>query len=170
MGCTFMEAFRSSFATIWSMKKSLFISLILLSACQSDNNSLKDFQKLEGTWVATDPTGKFVERWTKINDTLMEGTSYMIIKGDTVFSENLQLTIQNDSVHYIPTVPGENNGNPVRFTLSTKQPDNWVFENALHDFPQQIIYHFKAKDSLIATVQGKDNGQFRKLEFRMKRD
>lgn len=170
MGCTVMETFRSSLATIWCMKKVTFLlSLSILAGCQSGNDTLIDFQKLEGTWVSTDPTGKFVEQWKGINDTLMEGTSYMILKGDTVFSENLKLILQGESVHYIPTVPGENDGKAVRFTLTTKKLDSWIFENPSHDFPQQIIYNFKEKDSLIATVQGKDNGQFRKLEFRMKR-
>lgn len=170
MGCIVVETFRSSFATIWCMKKVTFLlSLSILAACQSGNNTLKDFHKLEGTWISTDPTGKFVEQWTGINDSLMKGTSYMIIKGDTVFSEDLQLRLQNDSVYYIPMVSGENEGKAIRFTILTKKPDSWIFENPMHDFPQQIIYKFKEKDSLIATVQGKDNGQFRKLEFRMKR-
>jgi hypothetical protein len=152
------------------MKKTVFfLSILLLSSCGSESNKLSNFQKLEGTWVSEDPAGKFVESWKTANDTLMEGTSYMILKGDTVFSEDLKLTYQNDSIHYIPIASGENEGKAVRFTLTDQQQTQWVFENKKHDFPQQIIYKFKDKDSLIATVQGNDRGSFRKLTFRLKR-
>lgn len=170
MGCFTLEAFRPSFTTIRSLMKfyTLFI-VVGLSACQGSNDKLKEFEILKGSWEATDPAGKFVESWTVVNDTLMTGNSFMTQHGDTVFTEKLQLTFQNDSVYYFPTVTGQNNGEAIRFTLTSAKNNTWIFVNKQHDFPQEIIYQFKAKDSLIASVQGNQNGEFRKLEFRLKR-
>lgn len=140
---------------------------LLAFAC--GRSPLNDFKRLEGTWISNDPSGQFIEQWETSSDSLMTGTSYLIVRGDTVFSENLQLVHRKGSIHYIPTVPGENEGKPVSFTLRSKKENEWLFENKQHDFPQQIIYLFKGNDSIIASVQGKENGQFRKLEFRMKR-
>ena len=36
----------------------------------------------------------------------------------------------------------------VRFALKSATKDKWVFANKTHDFPQEIIYVFKDKDSL----------------------
>lgn len=150
--------------------KYLIISIaIVLTACQGNNKTLNDFEMLTGSWVATDPAGKFVESWTVVNDTLMSGKSFMIQHGDTVFTEKLQLSLQNDSIYYSPTVDGENDGQAIRFKLISNSNKTWRFENKQHDFPQEIIYQFKGKDSLIASVQGNQNGEFRKLEFRLKR-
>ena len=146
-----------------------FVLVFFFVGCKSENNSISDFQNLEGTWVSSDRSGEFIERWSTKEDTLMEGISYMVLKGDTLFSEEMKLIIEHDSVYYCPLVTGENNGKAIRFKLTSKSAMKWVFENKKHDFPQQIIYQFKGNDSLIATVQGIEENRFRKLEFRMGR-
>jgi hypothetical protein len=138
-------------------------------SCNTNKTNLSDFKKLQGTWTSSDRSGEFIERWSTIEDTLMEGISVMILKGDTVFSEEMKLKTENDSVYYCPIVSGENNGKAIRFKLISKSLTKWVFENKTHDFPQQIIYQFKGNDSLIAIAQGKEDNRFRKLEFRMGR-
>jgi hypothetical protein len=145
------------------------ILLLILVGCTANKNNLSDFKRLEGTWVSSDRSGEFIERWSTIEETSMEGISYMVLKGDTIFSEEMKLIIDHDSVYYCPLVTGENNGKAIRFKLTSKSETKWVFENKTHDFPQQIIYQFKGNDSLIATVQGKENNRFRRLEFRMGR-
>jgi hypothetical protein len=145
------------------------VLMLMLVSCTANKNNLSDFKKLEGTWISSDRSGEFIERWSTIEETSMEGISYMVLKGDTIFSEEMKLIIDLDSVYYCPLVTGENNGKAIQFKLTSKSETKWVFENKTHDFPQQIIYQFKGNDSLIATVQGKENNRFRKLEFRMGR-
>ena len=145
------------------------VLILILVSCTANKNNLSDFKRLEGTWISSDRSGEFIERWSTIEETSMEGISYMVLKGDTIFSEEMKLIIDHDSVYYCPLVTGENNGKAIRFKLTSKSETKWVFENKTHDFPQQIIYQFKGNDSLIAIVQGNEDNRFRKLEFRMRR-
>jgi hypothetical protein len=145
------------------------VLLLILVGCNAKKNNLSDFKALEGTWISSDKSGEFIEKWSTIEATEMVGTSYMVLKGDTIFSEVMKLIIEKDSVYYCPLVTGENNGKAIRFKLTSKSTRKWIFENKTHDFPQQIIYQFKGNDSLIAIVQGNEDNRFRKLEFRMRR-
>ncbi len=145
------------------------VSWLILVGCNAKKKNLSDFKALEGTWISSDRSGEFIENWTTVDDRSMDGTSYMVLKGDTIFSEVMKLIIEKDSVYYCPLVTGENNGKAIRFKLTSKSPKKWIFENKTHDFPQQIIYQFKGNDSLIAIVQGNEDNRFRKLEFRMLR-
>lgn len=145
----------------------LFVT-VFHSAC-SNNSKLANFSRLEGEWIYSNGDELFSESWKTVNDSLMVGTSFMTLKGDTVFKEDLQLTSSNGVVYYIPTVPDQNNGAAVRFKLLKSTKDQWIFENKQHDFPSQIIYGFKGSDSLIATVQGIQNGRSQKIEFRLKK-
>lgn len=141
---------------------------LILSAC-TRNSKLEEFHRLNGVWIFDSGEELFSESWVIKNDTLMMGTSYMTIKGDTVFKEDLAITFSNGAVFYTPTVPDQNEGAAVRFKLVKKTADQWTFENKQHDFPTEIIYLFKGTDSLIATVQGVQNGRSRKLDFSMRK-
>jgi hypothetical protein len=146
-------------------RRSWLFAAIFLSACSS--GPLHDFKRLEGSWISKNGNETFVESWNTLNDSVMSGTSYMTIGKDTVFREDLQLIAEKGGVFYIPTVPDQNDGEAVRFKLSSQTKDNWVFENKKHDFPNEIIYSFMENDSLIASVRGTQNGQIRKIDFRL---
>lgn len=145
----------------------IFLTLSL-AAC-SNRSELSDFHRLEGQWVYQKGDELFSESWRIENDTLMLGTSFMTVKGDTVFREELQLSYSEGEVYYTPTVPDQNEGAAIRFKLVKNTPEQWVFENKRHDFPSEIIYLFKRDDSLIATVQGMQNGRSQKIDFRLRK-
>jgi len=151
------------------MKKGYFLllGLILLGACK--DNKLKPFERLNGTWVETGPTGTTVEKWETTNDTLMSGFTYMLQGTDTAYSEKIQLFSSGKDFYYAATVSNQNDGKPVRFRMTSKKEKVWVFENKKHKFPQKIIYTFKGKDSLIATIEGKQDEKFQRFSFRFKK-
>jgi hypothetical protein len=99
----------------------------------------------------------------------MKGKSEMTVDNNVIFSEDLALVLINDSIYYIPTVSFQNEQEEVRFLLKSASTNKWIFENKTHDFPQQIIYTFKEGDSLVATVQGMENGRSQKINFPLKR-
>ncbi len=141
----------------------------MFSCTNAKQKEFEQFSRLEGSWEMKKGTTEFKESWKRVNDTLFEGTSKMTMDGKTLFSEDLQLVLTNDSINYIPTVSFENEQEEVRFALKSATKDKWIFANKTHDFPQEIIYVFKDKDSLIATVQGMENGRSQKIDFRLKR-
>ena len=143
--------------------------LLFVSSCSSKKSPLEEFKKLSGSWVEVSGDSKFTETWTWKNDTLLIGSSLMTVGKDTAFSEKIQLVTQNDSIYYIPSVSDQNNGETIRFGLISNKENEWVFENKKHDFPTQIIYTFKEKDSLIVVVKGSENGRKQAYTFRMQK-
>jgi hypothetical protein len=156
--------------------------LFLLISCNSNqlnekNKSIPttDFSKIIkmewvlGTWENTNSEGVLYEIWTKSNDSVYAGKSFMIANKDTVFSESISLELKQNELYYIPTVSNQNNAQPVEFKFISSDNSTVIFENKKHDFPQRIIYKNPTLDSLYARVEGEENGKFRKEEFFMKR-
>jgi len=162
------------------MKKiytSVFLTL-LIASCDSPAkqtseekpapNHLKNAEWLIGRWENNSPDGNLSETWEKDGDMAFMGESYFVIAGDTVFEEHIRLTQTEDGLVYSPTIPGENNGKPIDFTLKHASEKEMVFENPKHDFPTKITYMLKG-DSLIATISGKRAGREEKEVFAMKK-
>jgi len=91
------------------MKYFALLSLIVLFSCtNAKQKEFEQFSRLEGSWEMKKGTTEFKESWKRVNDTLFEGTSKMTMDGKTLFSEDLQLVLTNDSIYYIPTVSYQN--------------------------------------------------------------
>ena len=118
---------------------------------------LDNLSWMQGTWKMQTPNGLLKEHWSAANDTLWQGYSYMTSStGDTLFQETIELKQTEDGVHYIPTVPSQNGGQPVSFKATKVTDDEAHFENATHDFPQRIIYTRISYSSIVAAIEGKD--------------
>lgn len=124
---------------------------------------------LAGSWQLETPEGNAVEVWKQENDSVFTGFSYFIAGGDTVSSEKLRLEQHGKDLFYIPTVSNQNNGQPVRFKLTSATANQFVFENPAHDFPQKITYLQKGADSLLAEIAGTEAGKAKAMQFPMKR-
>jgi hypothetical protein len=130
---------------------------------------IKQMEWVIGKWEHISRDRSLYEIWTKTNDTVYSGRSFMIANNDTVFSESISLELKNNELFYIPTVSDQNNAKPIAFKFISIENTEIIFENKEHDFPQRIIYKNPEYDSLYARVEGNDNSKFRKEEFFMKR-
>ena len=91
------------------MKYFALLSLIVLFSCtNAKQKEFEQFSRLKGSWEMKKGSTEFIETWKQVNDTLLEGTSKMTMDGKTLFSEDLQLVLTNDSIYYIPTVSYQN--------------------------------------------------------------
>lgn len=165
------------------MKKSiLFITAIgLCSAfvsCQKKEKtelSIKAFDQIEkanwlvGEWGNTSKEGVLTEQWSKENDSILKGKGFLVVGKDTVFSENIIIEQKGDSLFYVPTIKGQNEGKRVSFKLTSATGNELVFENPKHDFPQKIAYKKISADSLVAEVSGLKDGKESKEVFPMKK-
>ncbi len=124
---------------------------------------------LIGTWENKTSRGSMYETWRRVDEKALAGRSYMLREKDTIVFENVQLVQEAAGVVYIPTVEGQNNGQPVRFPLTKLTATELVFENPEHDFPQVITYTKIHEDSLVASIAGTKNGKQRKQLFPMHR-
>lgn len=129
--------------------------LLLLAGCNKKPVIAKA-EWLLGTWEGASPEGLFVEHWEKKSDSVYTGKGNMIVGKDTVFSELLAIEQRGNDVYYIATIPGENDGKPTDFKL-TSSDKALVFENPTHDYPQKITYTKKDDASVLVEVSGNMN-------------
>lgn len=131
---------------------------------------LAQMEWLNGRWQQRSSDGGLqTEVWSRENDSVFTGQGSFVQGGDTLFSESLRLLQRGEDLFYVPTVAGQNNGQPVEFRLTFSDGKTWVFENPQHDFPQKITYTRVAPDSLLAEVSGTSQGQEKKESFPMKK-
>ncbi|MBL0126306.1 MAG: hypothetical protein IPP83_02375 [Flavobacteriales bacterium] len=159
------------------MSKRGFLILLPLSfwACGSPErptatvttDPLGKYRTLIGEWVdsTSSPHYTSYERWTAEGDTAMQGFGHVIANGDTVFIEDLRLSMVNDRVVYSARVGTQNNGNWVPFTAETTGADTLMFENSEHDFPQCITYIRDRTGTWNVRVTGTELGKDRSEEF-----
>lgn len=106
---------------------------------------------LAGTWTSSD--GSYHEKWEIRADSLLTGTGFTLEGKDTLFSEKLKIVIdETGESRYLATVPGQNNGLPVAFLLSSASEDFALFENPGHDFPKRIEYRRTSDTSIVVEV------------------
>jgi hypothetical protein len=154
---------------------SSFISCKNSNNINTTENPLTNFSELEkanwllGEWQSNSPEGNATEVWEKENDSTFVGKSYFVIGKDTVSSESISLQQNGKDLFYIPTVKGQNNGQPVKFALTSSPNKQLVFENTKHDFPQKISYTQITNDSLLAEISGKMDGKQNSQKFSMTR-
>lgn len=159
-------------ASCWlsnDMKYTTYLILALfITSCNKQNLPIEKASWLIGTWESKSPEGVFIEQWEKKSNSLFTGKGNMIVGQDTVFSELLAIQQRGNDVYYIATIPGENDGKPTDFKL-TSSDNALVFENPGHDYPQKIIYTQKDDSSILVEVSGNINGKPQKESFPFKK-
>ena len=156
------------------MRLFILILTLLIASCSKKKSTdqqeaMSKLDWLLGTWAILTPEHRLYESWEKLNDSVYTGNSVIIINNDTAYTEQISLLRKNEDVFYVPTVSNQNDGQPVEFKLKSTDHGIYVFENTEHDFPQRIIYENPHPDSLHASIEGYDNGEFRREEFKMVR-
>jgi len=142
---------------------------------QSNDTGIVTFNELEkanwliGEWQNNLAKGNASEIWEKKNDSAYIGKSYFIRGKDTLSSEVISLEQTDNKLFYIPIVKGQNNGQPVKFVLTSSMSNQLVFENPEHDFPQKISYTLIDKDSLLAEISGMIEGKLSSQKYPMAR-
>jgi hypothetical protein len=130
------------------MKWTTTIWMVCAITCIGCAPKMTSFAWLEGTWEMAKPNGSStLEVWTRHNAKAYAGQGLNVIQGDTTLLENLLLHFDHPDTWYVPTVLNQNNGLPVRFKMVSAAENKYVFENAAHDFPQRIVYHYKPIDA-----------------------
>jgi hypothetical protein len=165
----------------------LLVAALLLLSCKKETTATvvettetaqtKTYANLEkanwflGEWGNTSKEGALTERWKKENDSVYHGESYFVVGGkDTVFAEHISLEDANGKLAYTVTVPNQNNGEAVRFDMTSVSDSQIVFENPKYDFPNKIIYNKVGTDSLVAVISGIQKGKPATEKFAMKKN
>ena len=153
---------------------SVLAGLFMLASCAGEagkpahekQDKLKNLDWIVGNWEMTTPEGTVKESWSRETDSSLHGMGlFTAPAGDTLYSENISLVQNGDTLFYIPAVSNQNNGKPVPFKEMAFSTNEVAFENEGHDFPQRIIYKRTSDSTMTARIEGMQNGQARAEEF-----
>ena len=152
-----------------------FLLICFVSTLQAQY-SIQDFSKLsalEGSWTMNMKGRVYLEEWKKLNDSLYINRTFILEGKDSIRQEQVELKFSKGVITYSPLVYNQNEAKPVRFILTAINRNNdarneYVFENPLHDFPQQIIYQPNG-DSLNVIIKGTSKGVTKEVPYNFTR-
>jgi len=96
----------------------------------------------------------------------MLGMSRTVKTGKAIEFEFLRIVEDQGQVLFIAKPSGQPEAT---FKLVKSSPQELIFENPAHDFPQRIIYKFSGKNVLAARIEGTNNGKPLAFDYPMKR-
>jgi len=129
------------------------------------------FEWLPGIWVMDRPDGLIVETWGKDGNWVYTGVGVTIRNGGKVSMEKMWIQQAKDGgMEFVADVPHNTDKVPFKLVSGGDSTMKFVFENLAHDFPQRVIYQFRADgDSMLARVEGMVNGKIEGEDFAYKR-
>ncbi|MDH3697067.1 MAG: DUF6265 family protein [Flavobacteriaceae bacterium] len=138
--------------------------LCLLLACSENKLSRVDF--IIGTWKME---GKEqYENWELSNNKQLIGYSYKFKDSQKIITETLSIKILENTVIFEATVPDQNEGKTIPFTLNNEIKDYLSFENIDHDFPKKIQYKRISENEIEVTVLGDEGEGFSYKQLKQK--
>lgn len=135
-----------------------------------DITSIQSLAWLNGCWAGNVNQRDFREQWGPVRATMILGYGSTVYQGKVQDFEFLRIEQRPDGVYYIAMPEGKKE-TPFKLGSITSDIKDTVysFSNGANDFPQEILYRRASEGWLYATIQGKLNGQDRKVIFPMRR-
>ncbi|MEO6695133.1 MAG: DUF6265 family protein [Ignavibacteria bacterium] len=134
--------------------------------------NIEDFEKLYklvGTWTMPYKEGELVEKWQKQYNKKLTGETFYINGNSREVQEKIDLFLTDGRIYYSSNVNGQNDGEPVPFSLIGIEKNKFIFENKEHDFPQRIIYDLRSPTELVASIEGDTKDGFKKIVYKYKK-
>lgn len=155
------------------MKKYLLLIIVVaVSTAFTVANQQDDFkplQALAGTWTMKTARGITAERWRKVSDMELAGYGFRVRGTDTTIIEYFKIVRKSSGIFYQAMVTNQNDGQTVEFKLTSTRNGTYIFSNPQHDFPSRVVYQLPVADSLHAWVEGKIDGNVKRIDFNYKR-
>jgi hypothetical protein len=121
---------------------------------------------MAGCWRAEGGPPGSGEHWMAPAGGLMPGMA-RTLRADGRSSHEF-LLIRHDAEHGLVLEALPSGPPAARFVLESRSPDEVVFGNPAHDFPQRIGYRREAADRLLGWIEGGGDGQVRRIRFPMR--
>lgn len=163
-----MLEYSSNICLIPTMKSIVFILLLFLVAKDEPElvtDQFKELYRLEGRWQRLGKSSPEFEEWKLVQSNLLEGRMYKINGNDTIVSEETRLVEINNVILYQAKAFNQPDQGRINFKLTSNANDEFIFENAIHDFPKRIVYQFNGSDSLHAWVDGGQTDNSSRIDF-----
>jgi Domain of unknown function (DUF6265) len=125
---------------------------------------------LEGCWRGDVAKYEFREYWLPLRGGMMIGAGHVVLDGKTEDYGYLRLETRADGVYYVSISSARKE---LSFRLTTTEVDDkdtiFTFTNSVDEFPQRVIYRRGTDGWLYAIVEGKVNGQDKRVIYPMRR-
>jgi hypothetical protein len=125
---------------------------------------------LEGCWRGEVAQYEFREHWLPLRGGLMVGAGHVVFQGKTQDYGYLRLETRADGVYYVSISSAKKEAT---FKLTSTAVDDkdtiFTFANPVDEFPQRILYRRASEGWLYASVEGKVNGEDKKVIYPMRR-
>ncbi|HRK28232.1 MAG TPA: DUF6265 family protein [Chitinophagales bacterium] len=146
------------------------ILLLAFASCQNNHNETAFFTNLTGSWQIIDKP--IIETWQKGNhpDTGFTAQVLETVENKFLLRETISITHKNGKTYFNALVNQQNAGNAITFELTRVAPNEAVFENPTHNYPQKITYQLKDNNqTLVTDISGKMDGEEKRFTFTHKR-
>jgi hypothetical protein len=138
--------------------KLLIPSIVLFILLSCSKNDISELDFIIGTWKME---GKEqYEIWEKSKYNEINGYSYKLDDGKKTVTETLSIKKIGNQIIYEATVPTQNKGKTVQFTLNRDNKSCFSFENMEHDFPKKIQYTIISINEIEVSVLGNNSEGF----------
>jgi len=112
----------------------------------------------------------FREEWLPLRSDIVIGASQTVLEGKTVDFEYLRIESRPEGVFYVASPSGKKE---TSFRLAGRSEDGpdeiFTFESAADEFPKRLIYRHGTGGWLYVHVEGKINGEERRVIYPMRR-
>jgi len=106
------------------------------------------------------------EVWETNKNKELIGYSYKFENNEKSLTETLSIKEIDNQTFYEATVPDQNDGKTIRFTLNNDIKAYLSFENLEHDFPKKIQYRRINDNEIEVTVSGDEGKGFSYTQLR----
>jgi len=138
----------------------LIMMAAALAAAQADGPEQPDLDWLAGYWLSCEDGVEVAETWSARRGGIMLGTSITV--GDDAFSwEQMRIEAEPEGLVFHAQPRGQA---PAAFRLARGGPNEAVFENPAHDFPQRVIYR-RDGDRLTGRIEGGSGSRAQAVEW-----
>jgi hypothetical protein len=149
------------------MRTALLILAALAFPALAGAATIEDLSWMTGQWSQREADGAVTrEAWMPAMDGQMLGVSQEGRSGRPPGWEFERIEARGGALVFTATLPGQP---PTEFTAIVAGPDEVVFENKDHDFPQRVIYR-RCGDDLCARIEGTIHGQADGQDWRYRRE
>jgi hypothetical protein len=143
------------------------IAIASTSVHAADASSITSLSWLAGCWNSENAEPGSGEQWMPLAGNSLLGMGRTIRGGSTAAHEFMRIAEAPDGKLTFFAQPSGKP--PASFAVHKLGPNEVVFENLEHPFPQRIIYRFEPPAKLHASIEGTRNGANKSFVYRMLR-
>ncbi|HEY2819054.1 MAG TPA: DUF6265 family protein [Casimicrobiaceae bacterium] len=125
---------------------------------------------LEGCWRGAVNQREFREYWLPLQGSMLVGAGHTVMQDKTQDYDYMRVEVRPDGIYYVVAPSGKPE---TSFKLAAIVDDGhgteFSFAKDGTEFPQRIVYRRGSEGWLYATVEGKLNGEDRKVTYPMRR-